>query len=140
MRALTSNLPEHLEGILRAVGGVRTGRSVAGAHLPGRAMSSDGVLLILGDVIVGHAGEEIVRVVVLAHVLQAKPPVFVLPQPALGRAVRGVTLAAFPVADRRIRGALAPVVAGLDADAVEERRVEFHDRSLWGVQGLTFKS
>ena len=40
-------------------------------------MAGDRVLLIFGDVVVAHAGEEIVRMVVLAHVIEAEPPIFV---------------------------------------------------------------
>ncbi len=51
------------------------------AHFPGRAMAGDGLLLISRDRIVAHAGEEIVRLVVFAHVRQTEAPIFLLSQP-----------------------------------------------------------
>ena len=50
------------------------------AHLPGRPVAGDGVLLVARDRIVAHAGEIIVGMVVLAHVLEAEAPVLVLAQ------------------------------------------------------------
>ena len=65
------------------------------------------VLLILGDGVVAHAGEEIVGMVVFAHVLEAEAPVFLLAQPALGRAMGRPRVAARPLADRARRRAAA---------------------------------
>src|SRR5215471_2416486 len=48
------------------------------AHLPGRAMSDHGVALILGDIVEAHSIEEIVGMVVLADVIEAEPPIFLL--------------------------------------------------------------
>src|SRR5580693_1950615 len=39
-----------------------------GAQFPGRAMAGDRILLVFGDSVLAHAGEEIVGVVVFAHV------------------------------------------------------------------------
>src|SRR5208282_2189221 len=46
------------------------------AHFPGRAVAGDVVLLILGDRVLAHPGEEIVRIVVFADVFEAEPPIF----------------------------------------------------------------
>jgi hypothetical protein len=92
---------------------------VAGAHLPGRAVSGDGVLLILQDGVVAHAGEIIVRVVVLAHVLETEAPMLVLARPGLGGAMRRRIAAALPIAARPIRTRPA-ILLGLDADAIEQ--------------------
>src|SRR5262245_43670863 len=73
----TAEFAEHTERILRAVSGVRARRAIAGPHLPGRAMAGDRILLVLRHGVVAHAGEEIVVVVVLAHVVETEPPVFV---------------------------------------------------------------
>src|SRR5580700_8695362 len=102
-------------------------------HLPGGAMAGDGLLLILGDRVVAHAGEEIVRLVVFAHVLEAEPPIFALAQPALGGAVRRAFAAARPVA-ARTAGPHAAVGAGLDPDTVEKGRTDLHGRRLCGPE------
>ena len=44
-------------------------------------MAGDGILLVLEDGVIAHAGEVIVGVVVLAHVLEAEAPILVLAQP-----------------------------------------------------------
>ena len=44
-------------------------------------MADDGFLLIPDNVLGAHAGEEIVRMVVLADMIEAKPPIFALAQP-----------------------------------------------------------
>src|SRR5262249_33447329 len=107
-------------------------------ELPGRAVSCYGVLLELGDRLIAHAGEVIVRMIVLAHVIEAEVPVFALAQPAFGSAVRCRAGAARPVAARAI-GARPTLLTGLDPDAVEYGRVEFHDRSLCGLPHLGCK-
>ena len=82
-------------------------------------MSDDRVLLVAGDVVGAHAGEEIVRVVVLAHVIEAEPPIFALAQTPLGRAMGRRRLAARPLAGRALR-AQPTVLVGLHPDAVEQ--------------------
>src|SRR6202047_220560 len=95
------------------------------AHFPGRAMTGDRILLVFGDRIVAHPGEEIVRVVVLAHMAEAEPPMLVLALPALGGAVRGGGIAAWPFASRQI-AAQPAILVGLYPDAVEQWRVGLH--------------
>src|SRR5215207_8684574 len=56
------------------------------AHREGRAVADDGVLLIGLDRVVRHAGEVVVRGVVLAHMPEAKAPVLALAPTALGGA------------------------------------------------------
>src|SRR5438105_580531 len=109
------------------------------AHLPGRAMADGRVLLVAGDVVRAHAGEEIVGVVVLAHVVEAEAPVFVFALPSLGRAVGRGRRTARPLAAGRA-GPQAAVLVGLDPYAVEERRVDRHDLLLCGWGAETFKS
>ena len=50
-------------------------------------MADQGVLLIFGDVIVAHAREEVVGMVVFTDVTEAEPPIFVLARAPLGRAM-----------------------------------------------------
>ena len=92
-------------------------------------MAGNGVPLIARDRIIGHAGKIIVGIIVLAHVIDTETPIFPLTQPAFGRTMVRVLVTAGPFAGRAV-GAHAPVGDGLDADAIEQRRVEFHDRSL----------
>jgi hypothetical protein len=56
--------------------------------------------------------------IVLAHVIEAKLPIFPLAQPALGCAVGGGRLAIRPLAARALR-AQAPILVGLYPDAIE---------------------
>ena len=95
-------------------------------------MAGDRFLLIPGNRIFAHSGEEIVRLVVFAHVLETEPPLFALAQAALGRAVRCALVAARPIAARSI-GAHAPILAGLDPDAVAQGRTDLHDNRLGGT-------
>src|SRR5262249_34070930 len=60
--------------------GGRRGGAAVHAHLPGGAMPDDRILRVAGDVVGAHPGKEIVRVVVLAHVIEAEPPVLALAQ------------------------------------------------------------
>ena len=91
----SAELLEHAEGILGAAEfgtkarrmGARRRPPAVHAHLPGRAMPDDGFPLIAGDVVGAHAGEEIVGVIVLAHVIKAEPPIFLLAQTPLRRAM-----------------------------------------------------
>src|SRR5262249_32414850 len=69
--------------------GARCRPSAVHPHLPGRAMPDDRFLLITGNVLGAHAGKEIVRMVVLANVIETEPPVFALAQPPRGRAGSG---------------------------------------------------
>ncbi len=68
------------------------------AHFPGRTVAGDVVLLVLRDRVVAHAGEEIVRIVVFAHVFEAELPILAGAQPALRRAVGGRRVALRPLA------------------------------------------
>ena len=120
-----TGLLEHVEGIIRAVeAGVarpplhRLVDRAVHADFPGRPMTVDRILLITRDRVVAHAGEEIVRLVILAHMREAEVPVFLFPLPALRRAMRGPGLASLPVAGRTI-DALALLRIGLDPDAIE---------------------
>jgi hypothetical protein len=58
--------------------------------------------------------------VVLAHMLEAEPEVFVLTVPTLGRAMRRRITATFPLAARLVGRARAAIFAGLDANAIEQ--------------------
>src|SRR5262249_26176984 len=78
--------------------GTRRRPSAVHPHLPGRAMPDDRLLLVAGNVLGAHAGEEIVRVVVFANVIEAEPPIFALAQSPLGRAVGRGRLAIRPFA------------------------------------------
>jgi hypothetical protein len=115
-----AELAEHVERIARGVGAKLGAGMIAGSHLPGRAMPGDRVLLVFQHGVVAHAGEVIVGVVVLAHVLQAEPPVLILALPALGRAMGRGIVAALPVAARHVGAPLA-VLRRLDANAIEQR-------------------
>src|SRR5439155_9196998 len=117
-------LGEHLEGI-----GSRVERALAlgagiGAHLPGRAMAGQRVLLVARDVFRIHALEEIIGLVVLADVIEAEVPVFARVRAALRRAVRALVLAARPLAHYRFflrtRLRLRAQLVRLDANGVEE--------------------
>src|SRR5262245_19453667 len=122
---------ERIGGVTeRAIKPVRPRLAVTGllaveAELPGRTVSCDGVLLIARDRLVAHAGEVIVRMIVLAHVLEAEAPVLALAQAALGGAVARRAGAAGPLA-RRLIGGRPALLAGLHPDAIEDGRVQFH--------------
>ena len=66
-------------------------------------MSNDRVFLVFCNVVGAHAGKEVVRVVVLAHVIEAEPPIFALAQPPLGRTVGSRRLAIRPIAGGALR-------------------------------------
>src|SRR5215470_2828186 len=70
------------------------------AHFPGRPVADDRLLLVAGDVVLAHASEEIVGVVVLTHMAKAEAPVFVLAGAALGGAMGRGTVAARPFTAR----------------------------------------
>ncbi|MGA8075812.1 MAG: hypothetical protein WB868_00315 [Xanthobacteraceae bacterium] len=75
--------------------------------------------------IVAHAGEEVVGIVVFAHMLEAELPVFGCAQPAFWRTMRCRRFAARPFASRKFR-ACATVLIGLDPDSIEQRRIRTH--------------
>ena len=95
-------------------------------------MTGERVALIDGDIVRGHAVEIIVRCVVLAHVIEAEAEELALAVAAL----RSPKLT-----DRAATGKVATHVVrlgrrlgvGLDADAVEEARVEVH---VWVIMGV----
>src|SRR5580704_1378545 len=95
-----------------------------GAHLPGRAMAGQRILLVARDRIGIHAGEEIIGLVVFADVIETEVPVLLVVGPALGRAVRPLVLAFRPFAHGgglARRGLLLRTqLVGLDAYGVEE--------------------
>src|SRR3954453_14376367 len=66
------------------------------AHLPGRAVPGQCILLIARDRIRIHALEEIIGLVVLAHVIETEVPIFLGVGAALGRAMRRLVLAIRP--------------------------------------------
>src|ERR1700736_1867613 len=128
--------PEWIGGA--AAVGTETARAVRLAsvhpHFPGGAMAGNRLLLIARDRVVAHSGEEIVGLVVFAHMMKAEAPVFALAQPALGGAVRRAFAAPRPIAAGAV-GAHAPILAGLDPDAVEQGRTDLHGRRLCGPEG-----
>src|SRR4051794_5254345 len=102
-------------------------------------MPDDSLLLISCNIVGTHAGEEIVRVIVGADVIEAELPVFPLAQPPFGGAVRRGFLAVRPLAGGTLR-TQPTVLVGLDPDTVEQRRVVFHDRSICTQRRLSFKT
>src|SRR6516162_2684657 len=56
-----------------------------GPHLPGRTMARQRILLIARDRLVVHAGKEIIRVVIFAHMVEAEMPILPRVVPALRR-------------------------------------------------------
>src|SRR5882757_9781144 len=109
---------KHIERVARRISAEFGAGMIAGAHLPGRAMSRDGVLLILEDRVIAHAGEVIVGVVVLADVLDAETPMLVLARPSFGRPMRCRVGTALPVAARPVWPRTA-ILTGFDANAIE---------------------
>src|SRR5262249_8466288 len=95
------------------------------ADEPGRTVSDDIVLLMLGDLLVGHAGKIIVRLVVLPHMLEAEAVIFTLVPTALRRGVKTRLREALPVAGGAVVFEQA-ILVGFDAQPVEEFRVELH--------------
>src|SRR5262245_46796533 len=143
----TAEFPEKTEGIIRTAElgtktrgmGARGRLSPVHPHLPSRTVADHGFLLVAGNIFGAHAGEEIVGMVVLAHVFEAKPPIFTLAQPSLRGAVGRGRLAIRPFAGRAL-GAQPTIFIGFDPDAIEEGRVAFHDRSVCALSGAIFKS
>src|SRR5438309_2611085 len=124
---------ERIHGAVLAIE-ARCGPGLAAVdpHFPGRPMPRNRILLISDDRIVAHPGEEIVRGVVLAHMVEAEPPIFAFTQPPLRSAMRRGRPATRPITGRRFH-TRATIFVGLDADAIEQGRVEFHDRTLCGL-------
>jgi hypothetical protein len=95
-----------------------------GAHLPGRTMTGQRVLLVPRNRIRVHAGKEIVGLVVFADVIEAEVPIFLVVGAALGRAMRPLVLAVGPFAHggcfTRLGLLLRAQLVGLDTDGVEE--------------------
>src|SRR5689334_19109149 len=118
---------------------VRPHCSLAGSHLPRRAVTGKRILLVGRHGRIAHACEEIVRLVVFAHVIKTETPVVLFTTTALGRAVRGLFLAAVPLAAGPA-GLRTAILLRFDADAIKKRRVEFHDRTLCAVAGDAFKT
>src|SRR5262249_52285695 len=81
---------------------------------------------------------EIVRVVILAHVFEAEAPVLPLPSTPL-RCAMGCTVPATRPVARRQRCAQPAILVRLDANSVEQGRVEFHDPSLCELRTITRK-
>src|SRR5262249_44425641 len=87
----SAEFPEKPEWIIRTAElgtktrgmGARGRSSPVHPHLPSRTVANHGFLLVAGNIFGAHAGEEIVGMVVLAHVFEAKPPIFTLAQPSL---------------------------------------------------------
>src|SRR5271165_5377544 len=102
-------------------------------------MTGHRLLLIFRDGVVAHPGEEIVRLIVITHMIEAESPVFAFTQPPLWRAMACRGAAARPVA-RRAVGAHPAILAGLDTDAIEYGRVEFHRDRLCGTDAARRKA
>ena len=83
------------------------------------AWAGQRILLVARDGVGVHTLEEIVVLVVLAHMLQAVPPVILFPATALRRAVRRFVAAPRPFADMLGR-TRTPVLAGLHANFVKQ--------------------
>src|ERR1700738_2686351 len=127
--AAAIELAEHAERVGRAFQiGFRAALALlgagVGAHLPGRTMAGQRILLVTGNGVGIHAGEEIIGLVVLADVIETEVPVLPVVGPALGRAVRSLVLAVGPFAHRgcfaRGRLLLRAQLVRLDANGVEE--------------------
>ncbi len=102
-------------------------------------MADDGFFLITANILGAHPREEIVRMVVFAHMFQTKPPIFALAQSPFGSAVGRGRRAIRPFAGGALR-TQPTVFIGLDPDAVEQGRVACHDRSVCACGRDIFKS
>ena len=126
--AATVELGEHAErvgGALHILGGLLALLAGGvGAHLPGRAMAGQRILLVARDGVGIHALEEIVVLVVFADVIETEVKVFPRILPPLWRAVRALVRAARPFAHggffARLRLLLRAQLVGLDANGIEE--------------------
>ena len=121
--AAAVELGEHVE---RIGGGIETALllAVVGAHLPGRTVTGQRILLIARDVVRIHALEEIIGLVVLADVIETEVPILARILAALRGAVRALVLATRPLAGHSLlaglRLALRTHLGRLDANGVEE--------------------
>src|SRR4029453_1570666 len=104
------------------------------ADEPGRAMADGVILLVLDHLLVGEPGEIVVGLVVGAHMVEAVAVVLALLAATLRRRVKAGLGAALPLANRTSVAQQA-VLVGLDAQAVEEFRVELHGRSIMSSGG-----
>ncbi len=93
-----------------------TGSSLV--HLPGRPVAGEGILLVGSDVLITHALEIIIFVIVFADVLETVVPILLLGATPFGRAMAARLFAARPLASRRV-GFLRAVLRRLDADLIE---------------------
>src|SRR5207237_7716792 len=85
-------------------------------HLPGREMADRCVLLEACDVVLAHAGEKIVGMIVFAHMVEAESPIFVRLRSAFRGPMGRRRVTAWPLA-ARVAGAQAPIPVRLDPDA-----------------------
>ena len=87
-------------------------------------MTGQRILLVARDGLVVHAGKEIIRLIILAHMIEAEVPVLARIGPALWRAMCTLVLAVGPFAQlrgfARLRLLLRGRLVGLDANGVEE--------------------
>src|SRR5262249_61669302 len=112
----------------RRIGAGRRATAVH-AHFPGGTVADHGVLLVAGDVVVAHPGEEIVRMVVFAYVAKAEAPVLILAVATLGGAVGRGPATARPFT-ARVLGAQPTIPVGLDPNPIEQGRVAGHRRII----------
>jgi hypothetical protein len=82
------------------------------------AVTGKRIFLVGEHGIVGHAGKKIVRLIILAHMLDAVVPASI-DIGALGREIRRLFLAACPLADRPVILGAA-IFARFDTNAVEK--------------------
>src|SRR6266852_3592664 len=102
--AAAVELAEHAERIGRAVQlgfGAALLAAAIGAHFPGRTMAGQRVLLVARDRFRVHAGEEIVGLIVFAHMVETEVPVLARILAALGRAVWALVRTIGPFAPLR---------------------------------------
>jgi hypothetical protein len=101
-------------------------------------MTDDGLFLVPRYIVGTHPGKEIVGMIVSAHVIKAKLPVFPFAQPTFRRAMGRGRFAARPLTGGTLRPQ-PPVLVGPHSDTIEQRRVDFHDPSVCAERKLTFK-
>ena len=66
------------------------------AHEPSRAVADQIVPLMFRHIVVGHTGEIVVRLVVVAHMLEAEAVVLALPAAPFGRRIESGLRATLP--------------------------------------------
>src|SRR4029077_16986458 len=126
--AATVKLREHAERIGGTLEiGLRASLAflaAVGAHLPGRAVAGQRILLVARHRIGIHALEEVIGLVVLADVIETEVEILPRILATLGRTVRPLVLATRPFAHGgffpRLRLLLRAQLVGLDANGVEE--------------------